>query len=358
MGSLSKGGGSSCRFFRDLNGSTHQMTLNFLWPVFSILCALTSCAWLEHPVSHNLRQALAKESEQGLALATFTPAQPALEVDYFNGQRQTVSMKCCPPIYTRTICRNRIVMVDMTAAPTLDPVRDPKAFLPNLSAYGGPVVAIDPRSGLVARSIVDFSPATVSLAPDLEHFVLMGTPLGHPNWPQGINIGSFHGREPRSLMRVQAAQHYERPDMAPTLDWSPDGKTILFSYLGAISLVDLATGKSRKIADGTGASWSPSADWIAYISLKSPSQVVLLNLATGDSKVVDTGKQAAFPIEWSPEGKYLLIRAGNDISYGGRPRVYRVSDGAWAPAVPDYMTVGLHWHWIEMQNTQQSAEPR
>jgi len=252
------------------------MIWNSIWPaLLPVLCAFSSCAWPDHPTSASLQRELAERSQQGLALATFTPAQHSyLEIDYFTGRRDVLQPACCPPTEGRTISRNRIVTVDMTAAPALDPIRDPAGFVASLPAYGGPVVAMDDRGVVVSRSIAHFRPAIVSLSPDLEHFALTGTPLDHPNWPPGVNIGAFHEKEPRNLIRVQWPARYDRPEMAPSLDWSPDGKTLLFSHQGTILLIDVATGNSKKLAEGAGAIWSPSGDYIAYISIQSDAELV------------------------------------------------------------------------------------
>lgn len=328
------------------------MAWSSIWSaLLPLLCALGSCA--EPPTNASLQRELLVKSKEGLVLATFAaPSETALEIDDSAGRRQTLPIDCCPLTNGRTISRNRIVIVDMTSAPRLDALRDPVGFVAGLPAYGGPVVALDTKGVVVASSIARFPPVIVSLSPDLEHFALMAAPLGHANWPAGVTVGAFHEREPRSLMPVQVAQHYERDDLTPMLDWSPDGKTILFSHQGSVMLVNAATGESKKIADGGGATWSPSGDWIAYISLQSESEVRLLNVTTGASAAFETGKDSAFPIEWSPDGKYLLISAGNDFVYGGSPRIYRISDGAWAPAPAlqdGHLGPGMHWHWVQME---------
>ena len=111
-------------------------------------------------------------------------------------------------------------------------------------------------------------------------------------------------------------------------------------------LLDADTGKSKKIADGAAAVWSPSGDWIAYLTLKS--EVSLLNLATGASRRIDAGQTSGFPIEWSPAGEYLLIRKQQALPlYEGRLWVYRISDGTWAP-LPYTATPLLQWHWFHM----------
>ncbi len=53
------------------------------------------------------------------------------------------------------------------------------------------------------------------------------------------------------------------------------------------------------------------------------------------------------PIEWSPDGRYLLIYEGqgSHVPYGCI-WVYRVSDGAFVP-IPNYGVGGPRPHWIQ-----------
>jgi Tol biopolymer transport system component len=131
-----------------------------------------------------------------------------------------------------------------------------------------------------------------------------------------------------------------------TVDWSPDGKNLLCNHEGAVFLVDSRTGKSRKIADGSAPLWSPSDDWISYIT--SDWEAALLNVASGKSRRIDPGKKTATPIEWSPDGKYLLILEGegSHVLYGCL-WVYRISDGAFVP-IPNYGKGGPRAHWIQL----------
>jgi hypothetical protein len=314
--------------------------------LLTALCTVTSCTWLDHPTNATLQRELAERSREGLALASFARSGSDLHIRFFNGEIQTLHPLCCLASETRTISRNRIVMVDMASVQIIDPIRDPSGFVAMLPQYGGPVVEIDLRGRILARSVVRFSPSIISLSPDGEHFALMGSPLEHPDWPGGANVAAFHTEQPRNLMRVTVADRYERSERAPALDWSPRGDTILFSHQGIVSLLDVQTGHARKIADGAAAKWSPSGDWISYLTLRS--EAALLNVTTGEFRQIDTGKEVGFPIEWSPDGKYLLIleEKGSHV-YQGCLWVYRVADSAWVP-LPDYRVGGPAWHWVQL----------
>ncbi len=246
-----------------------------------------------------------------------------------------------------TVWRSRIVMVDLTSAPVVDPLRDPHGALAASPQYGGPVTEADTRGTVVARSIAHFRPATVSPAPDGEHFAIMSPPLDHPDWPGGLYIGGFHEKSARNLLSIKYAGQYDTFAKLPTADWSPHGDTLLFSHLGTVSEVRVDTGQLRKLADGGAAMWSPSGDWISFVT--PSSEVALLNPSTGESKSIDPGRKMLSPPKWSPDGKYLLVPEG-DGSYvvGGCLWIYRISDGAWVP-LPDFGAWLTEWYWIERE---------
>ena len=200
--------------------------------------------------------------------------------------------------------------------------------------YGGPVVEMDAQGTVLVRSIVRFNPTIVSLSPDGEHFALVGKPLAGSDVRVGVYIGGFHEKEARRLIEVVFADRYEGIEKEPSLDWSPDGLRLLFSHVGTVSLLDVRTGRSTKVAEGGAGRWSPTGDWISFITLNS--EPPLLNLSGRYIRLIDPGKQIRSPIEWSPDGKYLLIaeQQGSHV-YEGCLWVYRISEGAWAP-FPDY----------------------
>src|SRR5260370_19443764 len=148
----------------------------------ALLFNLTCCAqpWLDHPTSASLERELAERSKHGLALARFSISEPNLELRFFDGRKEVLHFGCCPPTEGRTISRNRIVMMDMTNSPALEPFRGPPAaVLTALQLHGGEVVVMDPQGTILARSDVCFQPSVVALLPHEEHFELVGLPRGH-----------------------------------------------------------------------------------------------------------------------------------------------------------------------------------
>jgi hypothetical protein len=312
---------------------------------------------LDHSTSASLQRELAERSDRGLALATFVPAKPDLVIRFFNGPTRTLRPTCCPPTGFHTVWRNRIAMVDLTSAPVLNPLKDPSGTVAALPRYGGPVVEIDTRGAVIARSRLLFRPGPVSLAPDGEHFAIISAPLGPYDRRAGAYIAGFHDDDARNLNVTFAGSRDSPSDRhgsaeQTSTDWSPQGGRLLLSYLGAVSLVDVRTGQSKKLVEGGGAMWSPSGDWISYMTPKS--EVALLNPSTGVSKLIDPGKEMLWPPKWSPDGKYLLVPEGRGSHVvDGCLWVYRISDGAWAP-VPDSGALLAEWYWIEMGPTEEA----
>src|SRR5580704_15661092 len=98
------------------------------------------------------------------------------------------------------------------------------------------------------------------------------------------------------------------------LDWSPDGQSLLFSTSGGIEILDVETGGSQKVADGNYGRWSPSGDWISYVTPQR--HATILNLRTHETKMIDPRSEMAWQVEWSPDGKLLLLPEAGGIYFG------------------------------------------
>lgn len=96
--------------------------------------------------------------------------------------------------------------------------------------------------------------------------------------------------------------------------WSPDQKRLVFGRLAhELAIVDLSTGKITELArPGFDPSWSPGdGRWIAYVSGRSPpeQEVWLIETASGRKwKVADGG----FP-SWSADGKALYYHSRKQV---------------------------------------------
>jgi Tol biopolymer transport system component len=312
-----------------------------------VLWTQISCTWLDHPTNRALQRELIEQSKHGLALARYR-VQPLSEIEvcFFDGSRKRLKNTCCSLANNPTISRNRLVAVDTTS--TLpDPLRlGVPNFLQALQSYGGQVVVADTETKVLARSETRIWPAEVFLSPDQKRFAFISVLQGGQQADSGLYVAGFGKAQVWRLMSVRPATPHDGFQAQTTVDWSPDGNSLVCSIDGAVLVVDSHTGKSRKLADGSAPLWSPSGDQISYVTLDW--EPALLNLSGGESKRIDPGKKTSTPLEWSPDGKYLLIAegTGSHVWYGCL-WVYRVSDGAFVP-IPNYGVGGPRAHWIQL----------
>jgi len=113
------------------------------------------------------------------------------------------------------------------------------------------------------------------------------------------------------------------------LSWSPDSKYLAGSAdspgYGRILVIDISTGETKSIAEGTNPSWSPKGDRIAY-ALTVQCMVIHPD-GTGARSVLDKERKwmkytLDGPILWSPDGERLLLNQRN--TFGSHSRVIMV----------------------------------
>ncbi|MBB3982640.1 Tol biopolymer transport system component [Sphingobium fontiphilum] len=102
-------------------------------------------------------------------------------------------------------------------------------------------------------------------------------------------------------------------------DWSPDGKSIVFSSdrvggLPQLFIKDLATGKDRQLTamdtQPLGAAWSPDGRQIAFIDVDGRwgvAGVCVVDVATGKVTRLQTSLGQPGTPSWSADGKYVAI---------------------------------------------------
>jgi len=157
------------------------------------------------------------------------------------------------------------------------------------------------------------------VSPDGERIAFTTEAPGSPPSPQ-VFVANLDGSGLHQLTRGL-------PDVAEPV-WSPDGDRIAFIGLGSdavrnIYVVDVATGRSRRVTDETRDVWSPewSPDGRSILFnitvsgpefdtadgaflLNSPSnQLRVVDLGSRDSRVVFGGRHVkAYDATWTPEG--------------------------------------------------------
>ena len=92
--------------------------------------------------------------------------------------------------------------------------------------------------------------------------------------------------------------------------WSPDGKEIMFSMSGSLWKIRVGETTAYELTHGAGydsaPAWSPDGRWIAYTSEDQQGvNLMLLNVATGESTPITSGDRLTLDPVWSPDGKTL-----------------------------------------------------
>ena len=100
-------------------------------------------------------------------------------------------------------------------------------------------------------------------------------------------------------------------------DWSPDGRTIIFTVYGHIKVLDLESGKVSDIVTNTPQAlfpkWSPDRTKIMFVA-GDGGQVYVMNADGTDQRQIT--KSLSFPrlLDWSPNGLWVAVY--EDIHYG------------------------------------------
>ena len=77
--------------------------------------------------------------------------------------------------------------------------------------------------------------------------------------------------------------------------------------------------------------------------MSAKKEGILFSVRTAEKRNINPGRRYYSSMNWSPDGRYLLVPEAGHVPYGAW-FVYRVQDGAW-----DYFTYGLSnptWQWI------------
>ena len=139
-----------------------------------------------------------------------------------------------------------------------------------------------------------------------------------------------------------AAAHAEAVRFARTPDISPDGKTVAFSYLGDIWLVDVVGGPARHLTmherHDYNPIFSPDGKQIAFSSNRHGSYDVFVMPVQGGRPTRLTFDSADdHPTGWSPDGKRILFASSRGADFPSRVDLFSVAaTGGMAQRVSAY----------------------
>src|SRR5262245_20761371 len=130
-------------------------------------------------------------------------------------------------------------------------------------------------------------------------------------------------------LSLTSAAHAEPVRFARTPDISPDGKTIAFSYLGDIWLVDAQGGPARHLTmhekHDFNPIFSPDGKQIAFSSNRHGSyDVFVVPIAGGRPKRLTFDSADDHPTGWSPDGQHVLFASSRSTDYPIRVEMYTV----------------------------------
>ena len=112
--------------------------------------------------------------------------------------------------------------------------------------------------------------------------------------------------------------------------WSPDGKAIVFESNGNVMIQTDDALKPRTLAPGTGPTWSPDGNWIAYLDEHEHSYYAIHPSGEGKKKLFHHRNGMA-GLYWSPDAHfvaYVVEEAGGLDAEAYRLKVRRLADGS------------------------------
>ncbi|MFQ5536627.1 MAG: amidohydrolase family protein [Gemmatimonadota bacterium] len=150
-----------------------------------------------------------------------------------------------------------------------------------------------------------------------------------------------------------------------SVDVSPDGRTLVFDYLGDLFTVPIEGGEATQITSGMGFDaqprFSPDGEWIAFQSdMDGGENLYAMRLDGSDTVKITRGKNNRIESpEWTPDGEYIVVSKGGFRS--GLPKLwmYHREGGSGIQLIKeprDLKTIGAafgkdgRWIWFARRN--------
>ena len=133
------------------------------------------------------------------------------------------------------------------------------------------------------------------------------------------------------LLILPAAIHAQEPiRFARSPDISPDGKTVAFSYLGDIWLVDAKGGEAHHLTmhekHDYNPIFSPDGKWIAFSSNRHGQyDVFVVPVKGGRPERLTFDSADDHPTGWSPDSEHVLFMSGRNIDLPMRAELFSIS---------------------------------
>ena len=161
----------------------------------------------------------------------------------------------------------------------------------------------------------------------------------------------------REIKVADISQIMSHPDMTPRVDWSPDGKWLVYNDYDTLQLTScifrlhLDSGEREQITysepglvGDMNAKFSPDGKWVAFDRAYGHRirELFLLNLNNGDTKQLTFDKKQIDDLAWMPDGKNIVFISNRE----GIPSLWRVSVHGGQPqrldiGVDDVFTISI-----------------
>jgi WD40 repeat protein len=171
-------------------------------------------------------------------------------------------------------------------------------------------------------------------SPDGEQIVFTASPPGGAG--RDLYVVAARGGPPRRLT--------ETPEDERDPDWSPDGRRIAATVRArggpsGVVVFDASTGAATRLADGRAATWSPDGTRLAFARAidGGRSEIRLLDVARREETLVVTRPHETTDLAWSPDAHELAVATGLSLEIvsvdGGRVRTLRQPAATvdWSP---------------------------